>query len=144
MLSIAQFYRCAQFRHILFLTYWECMSLLPQTLFSNIESILDVHKEVLSAVEASLQPEPQPGHGLGHVFLQFKGRFSVYGEYCSNNEKALRLLMELNKIPEIRTFLLHCMLLGGKKSTDIPLEGHLLSPIQRICKYPLLLKVRSC
>uniref|UniRef100_A0A8C8FJ85 Phosphatidylinositol-3,4,5-trisphosphate-dependent Rac exchange factor 1 n=1 Tax=Oncorhynchus tshawytscha TaxID=74940 RepID=A0A8C8FJ85_ONCTS len=111
-----------------------------KTLFSNIESILDVHKEVLSAVEASLQPEPQPGHGLGHVFLQFKGRFSVYGEYCSNNEKALRLLMELNKIPEIRTFLLHCMLLGGKKSTDIPLEGHLLSPIQRICKYPLLLK----
>uniref|UniRef100_A0A674BSK2 Phosphatidylinositol-3,4,5-trisphosphate dependent Rac exchange factor 1 n=1 Tax=Salmo trutta TaxID=8032 RepID=A0A674BSK2_SALTR len=111
-----------------------------KTLFSNIESILDVHKEVLSAVEASLQPEPQPGHALGHVFLQFKGRFSVYGEYCSNHEKALRLLMELNKIPEIRTFLLHCMLLGGKKSTDFPLEGHLLSPIQRICKYPLLLK----
>lgn len=36
----------------------------------------------------------------------------------------------------------HCMLLGGKKSTDIPLEGYLLTPIQRICKYPLLLKVR--
>lgn len=36
----------------------------------------------------------------------------------------------------------HCMLLGGKKSTDIPLEGYLLSPIQRICKYPLLLKVQ--
>lgn len=35
----------------------------------------------------------------------------------------------------------HCMLLGGKKSTDIPLEGYLLTPIQRICKYPLLLKV---
>uniref|UniRef100_A0A3B4ZFS3 Phosphatidylinositol 3,4,5-trisphosphate-dependent Rac exchanger 1 protein n=1 Tax=Stegastes partitus TaxID=144197 RepID=A0A3B4ZFS3_9TELE len=32
------------------------------------------------------------------------------------------------------------MLLGGKKSTDIPLEGYLLTPIQRICKYPLLLK----
>ena len=36
-----------------------------------------------------------------------------------------------------------CMLLGGRKTTDIPLEGYLLSPIQRICKYPLLLKV-SC
>lgn len=35
-----------------------------------------------------------------------------------------------------------CMLLGGRKTTDIPLEGYLLSPIQRICKYPLLLKVR--
>uniref|UniRef100_A0A671YDR9 Phosphatidylinositol 3,4,5-trisphosphate-dependent Rac exchanger 1 protein n=1 Tax=Sparus aurata TaxID=8175 RepID=A0A671YDR9_SPAAU len=109
-------------------------------LFSNIEDILELHKEVLSAVEASLQPEPHPHHALGHVFLQFRESFSVYGEYCSNHEKALRLLMELNKIPNIRTFLLHCMLLGGKKSTDIPLEGYLLTPIQRICKYPLLLK----
>uniref|UniRef100_A0A4W6CLS1 Phosphatidylinositol 3,4,5-trisphosphate-dependent Rac exchanger 1 protein n=1 Tax=Lates calcarifer TaxID=8187 RepID=A0A4W6CLS1_LATCA len=109
-------------------------------LFSNIEDILELHKEVLSAVEASLQPEPQPQQALGHVFLQFRESFSVYGEYCSNHEKALRLLMELNKIPNIRTYLLHCMLLGGKKSTDIPLEGYLLTPIQRICKYPLLLK----
>ncbi|XP_072489727.1 phosphatidylinositol 3,4,5-trisphosphate-dependent Rac exchanger 1 protein isoform X2 [Notamacropus eugenii] len=48
--------------------------------------------------------------------------------------------MELNKIPAIRAFLLSCMLLGGRKTTDIPLEGYLLTPIQRICKYPLLLK----
>uniref|UniRef100_A0A669BA94 Phosphatidylinositol-3,4,5-trisphosphate dependent Rac exchange factor 1 n=1 Tax=Oreochromis niloticus TaxID=8128 RepID=A0A669BA94_ORENI len=109
-------------------------------LFSNIEDILKLHQGVLSAVEYSLSPEPQPHHALGHVFLQFRDSFSVYGEYCSNHEKALRLLMELNKIPDIRTFLLHCMLLGGKKSTDIPLEGYLLTPIQRICKYPLLLK----
>ncbi|XP_036387766.1 phosphatidylinositol 3,4,5-trisphosphate-dependent Rac exchanger 1 protein-like [Megalops cyprinoides] len=111
-----------------------------KVLFSNIEVILEVHKEVLAALESSLQPEPQPHHALGHIFLQFKGRFSVYGEYCSNHEKALRLLMELNKNPNVRTFLLHCMLLGGKKTTDIPLEGYLLTPIQRICKYPLLLK----
>uniref|UniRef100_A0A8C1UDI3 Phosphatidylinositol-3,4,5-trisphosphate-dependent Rac exchange factor 1 n=1 Tax=Cyprinus carpio TaxID=7962 RepID=A0A8C1UDI3_CYPCA len=109
-------------------------------LFSNIESILEVHCEFLSTLDASLQPEPQAHHSLGHVFLKFRDRFSVYGEYCSNHEKALRLLMELNKIPHIRTFLLHLMLLGGKKSTDVPLEGYLLSPIQRICKYPLLLK----
>ncbi|XP_039598447.1 phosphatidylinositol 3,4,5-trisphosphate-dependent Rac exchanger 1 protein-like [Polypterus senegalus] len=109
-------------------------------LFSNIEDILEVHKEVLSVLNCSLQPEPHANHSLGHVFLKFKERFCVYEEYCSNHEKALRLLMELNKIPNVRTFLLHCMLLGGKKTTDVPLEGYLLSPIQRICKYPLLLK----
>uniref|UniRef100_A0A8C9VUK0 Phosphatidylinositol 3,4,5-trisphosphate-dependent Rac exchanger 1 protein n=1 Tax=Scleropages formosus TaxID=113540 RepID=A0A8C9VUK0_SCLFO len=111
-----------------------------KVLFSNIEAILEVHKEVLASLESSLQPEPTPQHALGHVFLQFKERFSVYGEYCSNHEKALKLLIELNKNPPVRTFLLHCMLLGGKKTTDVPLEGYLLSPIQRICKYPLLLK----
>ncbi|KAM8946177.1 phosphatidylinositol 3,4,5-trisphosphate-dependent Rac exchanger 1 protein isoform 2-T2 [Pelodytes ibericus] len=109
-------------------------------LFSNIEDILDVHKAFLDSLESSLQPEPQSHHELGNVFLKFKDRFCVYEEYCSNHEKALRLLMELNKIPDVRAFLLSCMLLGGRKTTDIPLEGYLLTPIQRICKYPLLLK----
>ncbi|XP_063260200.1 phosphatidylinositol 3,4,5-trisphosphate-dependent Rac exchanger 1 protein isoform X2 [Prinia subflava] len=109
-------------------------------LFSNIEDILGVHKEFLAALEFCMQPEPQSQHELGNVFLKFKDKFFVYQEYCSNHEKALRLLMELNKIPTVRTFLLGCMLLGGRKTTDIPLEGYLLTPIQRICKYPLLLK----
>ncbi|XP_033009397.1 phosphatidylinositol 3,4,5-trisphosphate-dependent Rac exchanger 1 protein [Lacerta agilis] len=109
-------------------------------LFSNIEDILDVHKDFLTALEYCLHPEPQSQHELGEVFLKFKDKFFVYEEYCSNHEKALRLLMELNKIPPVRAFLLSCMLLGGRKTTDIPLEGYLLTPIQRICKYPLLLK----
>ncbi|KAM5135854.1 LOW QUALITY PROTEIN: phosphatidylinositol 3,4,5-trisphosphate-dependent Rac exchanger 1 protein [Mantella aurantiaca] len=108
-------------------------------LFSNIEDILQVHRDFLESLEAALQPEPQSHHQLGRIFLKFKERFCVYEEYCSNHEKALRLLMELNKVPNVRAFLLSCMLLGGRK-TDIPLEGYLLTPIQRICKYPLLLK----
>lgn len=40
------------------------------------------------------------------VFSLQKDKFFVYEEYCSNHEKALRLLMELNKIPTVRTFLL--------------------------------------
>ncbi|XP_025787973.1 phosphatidylinositol 3,4,5-trisphosphate-dependent Rac exchanger 1 protein [Puma concolor] len=110
-------------------------------LFSNIEDILEVHKDFLAALEYCLHPEPQSQHELGNVFLKFKDKFCVYEEYCSNHEKALRLLVELNKIPTVRAFLLSCMLLGGRKTTDIPLEGYLLSPIQRICKYPLLLKL---
>ncbi|XP_039207179.1 phosphatidylinositol 3,4,5-trisphosphate-dependent Rac exchanger 1 protein isoform X2 [Crotalus tigris] len=109
-------------------------------LFSNMEDILDVHNDFLTALEYCLHPEPHSQHELGDVFLKFKDKFIVYEEYCSNHEKALRLLMELNKIPPVRAFLLSCMLLGGRKTTDIPLEGYLLTPIQRICKYPLLLK----
>ncbi|XP_069808805.1 phosphatidylinositol 3,4,5-trisphosphate-dependent Rac exchanger 1 protein [Dendropsophus ebraccatus] len=109
-------------------------------LFSNLEDVLLVHRDFLAALENRLQPEPQPQHELGNIFLHFKDRFCVYEEYCSNHEKALRLLMELNKVPTVRAFLLSCMLLGGRKTTDIPLEGYLLTPIQRICKYPLLLK----
>ncbi|KAK1332071.1 hypothetical protein QTO34_007756 [Cnephaeus nilssonii] len=69
-----------------------------------------------------------------------KDKFRIYDEYCSNHEKAQKLLLELNKIRTIRTFLLNCMLLSGRKNTDVPLEGYLVTPIQRICKYPLILK----
>ncbi|CAL8279484.1 unnamed protein product [Boreogadus saida] len=120
--------------------WWIDQRALPLVLFSNMEDILDLHRALLSMLESCLQPEPHPQKERGQRGLGDKGKFSVYGEYCSNHEKALKMLMELNKVPNIRTFLLHCMLLGGKKSTDIPLEGYLLNPIQRICKYPLLLK----
>ncbi|KAG3274116.1 phosphatidylinositol-3,4,5-trisphosphate dependent Rac exchange factor 2, transcript variant X2 [Ictidomys tridecemlineatus] len=109
-------------------------------LFSNIEDILAVHKEFLKVVEECLHPEPNAQQEVGTCFLHFKDRFRIYDEYCSNHEKAQKLLLELNKIRTIRTFLLNCMLLGGRKNTDVPLEGYLVTPIQRICKYPLLLK----
>ncbi|MGH0159338.1 UNVERIFIED_CONTAM: hypothetical protein FKN15_064277 [Acipenser sinensis] len=109
-------------------------------LFSNIEEILSVHKEFLSMIEELLQPETSAHHELGLCFLQFRNRFQIYDEYCSNHEKAQRLLLEMNKIRTVRTCLLNCMLLGGRKNTDVPLEGYLVAPIQRICKYPLLLR----
>ncbi|XP_023373314.1 phosphatidylinositol 3,4,5-trisphosphate-dependent Rac exchanger 2 protein [Otolemur garnettii] len=109
-------------------------------LFSNIEDILVVHQEFLKVVEECLHPEPSAQHDVGTCFLHFKDKFRIYDEYCSNHEKAQKLLLELNKIRTVRTFLLNCMLLGGRKNTDVPLEGYLVTPIQRICKYPLILK----
>lgn len=42
---------------------------------------------------------------------------------------------------DVSSYLQNCMLLGGRTNTEVPLEGYLVVPIQRICKYPLLLKV---
>nr|CBN81928.1 Phosphatidylinositol 3,4,5-trisphosphate-dependent Rac exchanger 2 protein [Dicentrarchus labrax] len=111
-----------------------------KVLFSNIEEILAVHKDFLSMVEELLQPDPHAHHEIGRCFLHFRSRFQIYDEYCGNHEKAQRLLLELNKIRSVRTCLLNCMLLGGRKNTEVPLEGYLVAPIQRICKYPLLLR----
>uniref|UniRef100_A0AAQ4Q4E6 Phosphatidylinositol 3,4,5-trisphosphate-dependent Rac exchanger 2 protein n=1 Tax=Gasterosteus aculeatus aculeatus TaxID=481459 RepID=A0AAQ4Q4E6_GASAC len=103
-------------------------------LFSNIEEILAVHKDFLSMVEELLQPDPHAHHEIGRCFLHFRTRFQIYDEYGGNHEKAQRLLLELSKIRS------NCMLLGGRKNTEVPLEGYLVAPIQRICKYPLLLR----
>ncbi|XP_066534041.1 phosphatidylinositol 3,4,5-trisphosphate-dependent Rac exchanger 2 protein [Hoplias malabaricus] len=109
-------------------------------LFSNLEEILCVHREFLTMVEELLQPEPHPHQEVGRCFLHFRDRFQIYDEYCGNHEKAQRLLLELNKIRSVRTCLLNYMLLGGRKNTEVPLEGYLVAPIQRICQYPLLLR----
>ncbi|XP_041923432.1 phosphatidylinositol 3,4,5-trisphosphate-dependent Rac exchanger 2 protein [Alosa sapidissima] len=111
-----------------------------KVLFSNLEEILSVHRHFLAMVEELLQPEPHAHHEVGHCFLYFKERLQIYDEYCGNQEKAQRLLLELNKIRTVRTCLLNCMLLGGRKNTEVPLEGYLVAPIQRICKYPLFLR----
>ncbi|CAB1435681.1 unnamed protein product [Pleuronectes platessa] len=76
-------------------------------LFSNIEDILELHKEVLSAVEASLKPEPQPQHSLGYVFLQFRQSFLVYGERTAgNHEKAYELPHGAEQDPQHHDLLL--------------------------------------
>uniref|UniRef100_A0A8C7FC05 Phosphatidylinositol-3,4,5-trisphosphate dependent Rac exchange factor 2 n=1 Tax=Oncorhynchus kisutch TaxID=8019 RepID=A0A8C7FC05_ONCKI len=111
-----------------------------KVLFSNLEEILSVHRNFLSMVEELLQPDPHAHHEVGRCFLHFRSGFQIYDEYCGNHEKAQRLLLELNKIRTVRTCLLNCMLLGGRKNTEVPLEGYLVAPIQRICKYPLLLR----
>ncbi|KAM9436261.1 phosphatidylinositol 3,4,5-trisphosphate-dependent Rac exchanger 2 protein [Clarias gariepinus] len=111
-----------------------------KVLFSNLEEILCVHRDFLAMVEELLHPDPHPHNEVGRCFLHFRARFQIYDEYCGNHEKAQRLLLELNKIRSVRTCLLNCMLLGGRKNTEVPLEGYLVAPIQRICKYPLLLR----
>lgn len=42
-----------------------------QILFSNMEDILDVHNDFLTALEYRLHPEPHSQHELGDVFLKF-------------------------------------------------------------------------
>uniref|UniRef100_A0A8C7XJQ8 Phosphatidylinositol 3,4,5-trisphosphate-dependent Rac exchanger 2 protein n=1 Tax=Oryzias sinensis TaxID=183150 RepID=A0A8C7XJQ8_9TELE len=98
-------------------------------LFSNIEEVLAVHKSFLSMVEELLQPDPHAHHEIGRCFLHFVSSF------CPNICSPCILFCKLN----FQTCE-NCMLLGGRKNTDVPLEGYLVAPIQRICKYPLLLK----
>ncbi|XP_022348179.1 phosphatidylinositol 3,4,5-trisphosphate-dependent Rac exchanger 2 protein-like [Enhydra lutris kenyoni] len=87
-------------------------------LFSNIEDILAVPKEFLKVVEECLHPEPNAQQEVGTHFLHFKDKFRIYDEYCSNHEKAQKLLLELNKIRTIRTFLLELLKRTPRKHSD--------------------------
>uniref|UniRef100_H2Y5P3 Uncharacterized protein n=1 Tax=Ciona savignyi TaxID=51511 RepID=H2Y5P3_CIOSA len=116
--------------------------LIPQgsvlLLLSNVEDLYKFHVDMLATIQECLQPEVSYEKQIGKAFLKYKDRFEVYAPYCSNHERAQKKLNELTENPE------HCCSLGclllGNYVNDVSMEGFLLTPIQRICKYPLLLR----
>ena len=62
----------------------------------------------------------------------------MYASYCNNHPLACKELEQImDGDIQMESFFEGCRLLVDQQ---IPLEGFLLKPIQRICLYPLLLK----
>nr|CAB3265148.1 phosphatidylinositol 3,4,5-trisphosphate-dependent Rac exchanger 1 protein [Phallusia mammillata] len=108
-------------------------------LLSNVEELYAFHQEMLVSIEEALAPAPAYEQKIGQAFLKYKSKFEVYAPYCSNHERAQKKLNELTENQEFQGFILGCLMLGNYVN-DVSMEGFLLTPIQRICKYPLLLR----
>ena len=63
----------------------------------------------------------------------------MYTTYCANQPKALSALDRLSKTPAFAEFLQESLL--NPETRALTLFSFLIKPIQRICKYPLLLRV---
>ncbi|KAM6177860.1 spermatogenesis-associated protein 13-like isoform 2-T2 [Rhynchocyon petersi] len=63
--------------------------------------------------------------------------FTIYSEYCNNHPSACMELAGLMKQVKYRHFFEACRLL--QQMIDIAIDGFLLTPVQKICKYPLQL-----
>lgn len=70
------------------------------------------------------------------LHLQRAG-FRIYSEYCNSHPMATATLQELYQHNNYSKFFEACRLMRGL--IEIPLDGYLLTPVQRICKYPLQL-----
>eukprot|EP00047_Mylnosiga_fluctuans_P022565 m.122003 g.122003 ORF g.122003 m.122003 type:complete len:1345 (+) comp9305_c0_seq3:42-4076(+) len=104
------------------------------TLFSNFEEITAFHRtfsrELAEAYASSTR-------NIEACFIKHQDDFRIYSQFCSNHDKAMQQIYQLLEVTSARSFIKSCQL---NSRTDLSLEAYILSVVQRICKYPLLLK----
>uniref|UniRef100_A0A8C9S075 Rho guanine nucleotide exchange factor 4 n=1 Tax=Scleropages formosus TaxID=113540 RepID=A0A8C9S075_SCLFO len=107
------------------------------TIFGNIEEIYRFQKKFLKGLEKKFYKEQPHLSEIGSCFLDHQTDFQIYSEYCNNHPNACLQLAKLMKVNKYVFFFEACRLL--QKMIDISLDGFLLTPVQKICKYPLQL-----
>ncbi|KAM9712225.1 rho guanine nucleotide exchange factor 4 isoform 5-T5 [Menidia menidia] len=107
------------------------------TVFGNIEDIYRFQRKFLKGLEKKFNKEQPHLSEIGCCFLENQMDFQIYSEYCNNHPNAYVQLSKLMKINKYVLFFEACRLL--QRMIDISLDGFLLTPVQKICKYPLQL-----
>ncbi|XP_019385715.1 PREDICTED: spermatogenesis-associated protein 13 isoform X3 [Crocodylus porosus] len=107
------------------------------TIFGNIEDIYKFQRKFLKDLEKQYNKEEPHLSEIGSCFLHHQEGFAIYSEYCNNHPSACVELSNLMKLGKYRHFFEACRLL--QQMIDIAIDGFLLTPVQKICKYPLQL-----
>uniref|UniRef100_A0A8C5HFI0 Rho guanine nucleotide exchange factor 4 n=1 Tax=Gouania willdenowi TaxID=441366 RepID=A0A8C5HFI0_GOUWI len=131
-----------------------------RTIFGNIEDIYRFHRKFLKGLEKKFNKDTPHRSEIGCCFLEHvspclshahtrthtepllslhvqQTDFQIYSEYCNNHPNACVQISKLMKINKYVFFFEACRLL--QRMIDISLDGFLLTPVQKICKYPLQL-----
>ncbi|XP_015256155.1 PREDICTED: rho guanine nucleotide exchange factor 4 isoform X1 [Cyprinodon variegatus] len=108
-----------------------------RTIFGNIEDIYRFQRKFLKGLERRFNQDQPHLSEIGCCFLEHQTDFQIYSEYCNNHPNACVQLSRLMKVNKYVFFFEACRLL--QRMIHISLDGFLLTPVQKICKYPLQL-----
>lgn len=113
---------------------------MPDTIyliFGNLNQLVDVQRRFLICVEDNAR-RPAYEQRFGGIFRDMEEDFAVYEPFCANYAKALEVICnEANNLsrakllPAAQNYFLD-------PSYELP--TFMIKPVQRICKYPLLLE----
>ncbi|XP_076140774.1 guanine nucleotide exchange factor VAV2 isoform X3 [Alosa pseudoharengus] len=107
-----------------------------EAIFVNLEDVIKVHAALLRAIDLNMVTG---GSGLGKIFLDFKERLLIYGQYCSHMEHAQKTLDDLIVTREdVKMKVEECTM--KVQEGKFKLQDLLVVPMQRVLKYHLLLK----
>ncbi|WFD02021.1 Guanine nucleotide exchange factor for Cdc42p [Malassezia obtusa] len=106
-------------------------------LFGNLNQLVDVQRRFLICVEDNAR-RPPTDQRFGSIFRDMEDDFSVYEPFCANYAQALDVISSESQnlsraklLPAVQS----CYL---DPSYELP--TFMIKPVQRICKYPLLLE----
>jgi len=106
-------------------------------IFSNIVQIKAVNDELWKNFEG--KEESEIGLNIGKTFIEYADYFKIYTQYCANQpnaERTVELLLQNSQfdsyLEEKRWTIPECR--------ELTFQSFLVKPMQRMCKYPLLLK----
>ncbi|KAF0499383.1 RhoGEF-domain-containing protein [Gigaspora margarita] len=99
-------------------------------LFANLNQLVDFQRRFLIGVEATSSASPEEQR-FGTLFIQMEENFAVYEPFCANYVSASDLVIQ--ELPSLQK-------LSHVVEPTYELPSLLIKPIQRICKYPLLLQ----
>ncbi|KAM3911371.1 guanine nucleotide exchange factor VAV2 isoform 4-T4 [Leptodactylus fuscus] len=105
-------------------------------IFINLEELIKVHFNFLRTIKQSIM---SGGSNIGQVFLDYKEKLLIYGEYCSHIEYSQKTLDQLIATrDEVRLKIEECSM--KVQDGKFKLQDLLVIPMQRVLKYHLLLK----
>ncbi|XP_042190197.1 rho guanine nucleotide exchange factor TIAM1 [Callorhinchus milii] len=118
-------------------------------LFGNLREMVQFQVEFLKTLEDGVRLVPDLEKletvnqfrkvlfSLGGSFLYYADRFKLYSAFCASHTKVPKVLVKAKVNPDLKAFL---DAQNPKQQHSSTLESYLIKPIQRVLKYPLLLK----
>ncbi|KAJ8391472.1 hypothetical protein AAFF_G00089460 [Aldrovandia affinis] len=136
-----------------YLTPLQKESLLTQdeldVLFGNLAEMVEFQVEFLKTLEDGTRLVPDLERlervdqfkkvlfSLGGSFLYYADRFKIYSAFCAGHTKVPKVLVKAKTDPDFKAFL---DARNPRQQHSSTLESYLIKPIQRVLKYPLLLR----
>nr|XP_028588458.1 guanine nucleotide exchange factor VAV3 isoform X1 [Podarcis muralis] len=108
-----------------------------ETVFINIPDLVKIHRSLTQDIHESIVNKGD--QNLYQIFISYKERLVIYGQYCSQVETAISCLDNISKTKEdVKLKLEEC----SKRANNgkFTLRDLLVVPMQRVLKYHLLLQ----
>ncbi|XP_068188075.1 rho guanine nucleotide exchange factor TIAM1 isoform X2 [Antennarius striatus] len=118
-------------------------------LFGNLGEMVEFQVEFLRTLEDGIRLVPDLDQlerveqfkkvlfSLGGSFLYYADRFKLYSAFCASHTKVPKVLAKAKTDPDFKAFLAER---NPRQQHSSTLESYLIKPIQRVLKYPLLLR----